>query len=184
MRNDIRDEYFDWLFEIVHDDRFAEPYSFIKLLSHLHNIEFKASRRHRDDENRAEAGRDLRYRFAWYEGYEDASEEVLDILDGPCTMLEMMVALAIKCEEIMDDATIGDRTGQWFWNMIVSLGLGSMNDLRFDEREVDRVIDRFLRRDYEPNGKGGLFTLKNTNIDLREVSIWRQMCWYTDEFIF
>ena len=184
MRNDIRDEYFDWLFEIVHDDKFAEPYSFIKLLSHLHNIEFKPSRRHLDDLNRAEAGCDLRYRFAWVEGYADVSDEILDILEGPCSMLEMMVALAIKCEETMDDAAIGDRTGQWFWSMIVSLGLGSMNDMRFDVDKVDQVIDRFLKHEYEPNGKGGLFTLKKTSIDLRNVSIWRQMCWYLDEFIF
>ena len=41
----------------------------------------------------------------------------------------MMIALAIRCEEhIMDDPDAGDRTGQWFWSMLVSLGLGSMDE--------------------------------------------------------
>lgn len=184
LRNEIKDEYFDWLFDIVHEDRFIDPYSFTTLLKHLHNIEFTYSRRHSDDANRAEAGRDLRYRFAWLEGYSDVYEDVLDILGGPCSVLEMMVAVAIKCEETMDDPSIGDRTGQWFWGMIVNLGLGSMNDLKFDQDKVDDIIARFLNREYEPNGKGGLFSLKHSDIDLRNVSIWRQMCWYLDECIF
>lgn len=54
--------------------------------------------------------------------------------------LEMIIALAIRLEEhIMDDPDIGNRTGQWFWDMIVSLGLGS-------EGLID-VIRRFLNRD-------------------------------------
>ena len=33
-----------------------------------------------------------------------------------CSVLEMMIALAIRCEEhIMDDPDVGNRTGQWFW---------------------------------------------------------------------
>ena len=130
------------------------------------------------DENRAEDGIALRYRFAY--GYHSpASAETF--LDGPCSVLEMMVALAIRCEEtIMDNPLIGDRTGQWFWGMIVSLGLGSMMDDRFDEDYVDFVINRFLNREYEPNGKGGLFTIKNCVQDLRDVEIWYQICWYLD----
>jgi hypothetical protein len=96
----------------------------------------------------------------------------------------MMVALSVRCEEtIMDDPRIGDRTGQWFWGMISSLGLGSMMDNQFDKEYVDSVIDRFLKREYEPNGKGGLFTIKRCRYDLRSVEIWYQMCWYLDKFI-
>ena len=106
--------------------------------------------------------------------------KILDALDGPCTMLEMMVALAIKCEEIMDDASIGDRTGQWFWGMIHSLGLSSMSDRVFDRDYVDDVIARFLDRDYEPDGRGGLFTVRHCSHDLRTVEIWYQLSWYLD----
>jgi hypothetical protein len=91
----------------------------------------------------------------------------------------MMIALSIRCEEdTMDDPDIGDRTGQWFWSMVVNLGLGSMNDAKYDRRYVEEIILRFLNREYEPDGRGGLFTVKNCSEDLRDVSIWYQMNWY------
>ena len=86
-----------------------------------------------------------------------------------------MVALALRCEEtIMDDPTLGNRTGQWFWGMITSLGLGSMSDDKYDKAYVNAIISRFLSRDYEPNGKGGLFTVKNCEQDMRDIEIWHQ----------
>ena len=95
-----------------------------------------------------------------------------------------MVALAFNGEEqIMNDSDYGDRTGQWFWNMIVSLGLGSMSDDNFDERYVYNTITRFLDRDYAPNGQGGLFTIENPAYDMRYVEIWSQFMWYLDEVI-
>ena len=78
----------------------------------------------------------------------------------------------------MDDPDVGDRTGQWFWSMITSLGLGSMTDDRFDWHYTHTVVTRFLNREYEPNGKGGLFTIRNCHRDLRKVEIWDQLCWY------
>ena len=83
----------------------------------------------------------------------------------------------------MDDPRVGDRTGQWFWGMITNLGLGSITDDRFDEQYVDSVIIRFMERNYEPNGKGGLFTIRNCDCDLRRVDIWKQLCWYLDSIV-
>lgn len=173
--DDINDDYFAWLYELICGDRFTRNISFRKLMSYLHNQEFiyVISR----DENRAEDGMDLRYRFALdYLSVANADE----YLKGPCSVLEMLVALAFKIEETMDDPCMGDRTRQWFWNMIVSLGLGSMSDERFDEVYVRKVIQRFLYREYEPNGKGGLFTIRGCPEDLRQMEIWHQMCWYLD----
>jgi hypothetical protein len=48
---------------------------------------------------------------------------------------------------------------------------------------VDYVLDRFLDRDYEPDGRGGLFRVKHTDEDLRFVEIWYQMNWYLDELL-
>ena len=144
----------------------------------LHNTEFQYCIR--NDENRAADGISMRYRFAQAQG----DNRIRNCLDGPCSVLEMMVALSIKIEEnIMDDPQIGDRTGQWFWGMIVSLGLGSMSDERFDKGYAIDILNRFMDRDYEPNGKGGLFTLRHCNTDLRDVEIWYQMCWYMDELL-
>ena len=83
----------------------------------------------------------------------------------------------------MYDPNIGDRTEQWFWEMIVNLGLGGMMDDIFDVEHVEYIVDRFLNREYEPNGRGGLFFIRNCKYDLRRVEIWYQLCWYLDGFV-
>lgn len=173
----INNDYFEWLFNLVCGDRYSRDYiTYEKLLRYLHDTEFRYSIP--KDKNRAGDGIDLRYRFAIR--YSDSQDATL-YLKGPCSVLEMMIALAIRCEEnIMDDAQIGDRTGQWFWQMVANLGLGSMDDNRFDIQLVEDVIERFLDREYEPDGKGGLFTVRHCEYDLRDVEIWYQLCWYLD----
>ena len=169
----INDEYFEWLCELIDSKRFSRHTSYRKLLMHLHNIEFTWFIPR--DDNRADDGIQLRRRFALVR--EDRSLQ--RYLQGPCSVLEMMVALAIRCEEtIMDDTLMGDRTGQWFWGMINNLGLGAMTDSKFKIEFVDDVIARLLNREYEPNGKGGLFTVRNHDSDMRTVEIWCQLNWY------
>lgn len=183
MRRGINSEYFDWLFDLACDDLFPVQLSHRELLSCLHDIEFKVLIP--NDENRAYDGMGLRRRFVLYQGYEDSYDIAMDMLDGPCSVLEMILALAIRCEEsIMDDPSRGNRTPHWFWNMIGNLGLGSMTDDRFDELAVRETIDIFLNREYEPDGRGGLFTIRNRNVDLRKVEIWYQLCWYLDSIEF
>lgn len=180
IRHRIRQEYFDWLCDIVCDNRFPRDIRFTKLLNFLHHSEFIWMLPR--DEDRALNGMSLRYRFRCEVYRHD--EEIEYYLDGPCSILEMMVALSLDCEEnIMSDPNIGDRTGQWFWYMITNLGLGSMTDSRFDERYVSDVILRFINRDYEPNGKGGLFTVRHCDHDLRDIEIWVQLCWYLNSII-
>lgn len=179
----IRENYTKWLLDLVCGRRYSKQVSYRKLLLHLHRIEFTYILPM--DENRAEDGKDLRWRYVITHGYTDDEQDyILDVLDGPCSVLEMMVALSIRVEEeTMDDPTIGDRTGQWFWGMIVSLGLGSMYDSRFDEEYVDEVIDRFLDREYEWDGKGGLFTIRHCDRDMRDIEIWNQFNMYLNSII-
>lgn len=177
-RENIYDEYFNWLYNLVCEDRFASNISYRKLLGRLHEIEFIYSIR--KDRSRASDGIDLRYRFA----DERLNGNLPDgCMDQPCSVLEMMVALALRCEEtIMDDPQVGNRTGQWFWSMINNLRLGTMIDSRYNEETVDDVIHTLLYREYEPNGYGGLFTIKDCEYDLRRVEIWTIMLWYLDSF--
>ena len=174
--HELNNEYFEWMSQFVSN---ANRYR--ALLQYLHSVDFTYTIPL--DGNRAEDGVELRYRFGHEHGYD--SPFIASYLDdSPCSILEMMVALAIRCEEhIMGDPEIGDRTGQWFWEMIENLGLASMRDDRFDETYVDDVIDRFLNREYERNGKGGLFVVSNCNRDLRSMEIWYQMCWYLDDIL-
>lgn len=169
----VNNEYFEWLCELINYKRFSRRLSYRKLLMHLHNIEFTWFIPH--DDNRADDGIQLRRRYCLVR--EDPT--LRTYLQGPCSVLEMMVALAVRCEEwIMDDAQLGNRTGQWFWGMIHNLGLSPMSDSKFDREFVDTIIARLLNRDYEPDGAGGLFTVKHCDYDMRKVEIWCQLSWY------
>lgn len=169
----VEQDYFNWIYDIVCGERFAKSISYRKLLSYLHSIEFTYSIQM--DSNRADDGVDLRNRYR----YETKNELPHGYLRDNPSVLEVIVALAINCEErIMDNPIIGNRTGQWFWRMINNLGLGGMTDSRFDEEYAENAIYRFLERDYEPDGHGGLFVIRDCNHDLRDVDIWTQMMWF------
>lgn len=168
-RDELNIEYFEWLYGLVSNGRFARSISYRELLWYLYSTPFFYTIP--KDENRAGDGISLRHRFPG----------VTPSLQVDCSVLEMMIALAIRIEEtIMDDTTMGDRMGQWFWGMITNLGLGGMTDDRFDKDYVDEVIWRFHNRKYDRDGKGGLFRVRNSDYDLRKVEIWIQMCWYLD----
>ena len=74
----------------------------------------------------------------------------------------------------MEDAEFGNRTGVWFWDMLTNLGIDQACDGNFSIYKVDDIIERFLNREYEPDGRGGLFTVKNCEYDLRDIEIWYQ----------
>ena len=178
-KNELIDQYFDWMYRFVVDDRYSNK-SYRKLFCRLHDTEFTYTIPM--DGNRAEDGIDLRYRFGREQNYDDRMiAAFLD--DRPCSILEMMTALAIRCEEhLMDNPDIGDRTGKWLWDMLVNLELDSMDDAHFNRRYVDRVLAQFLNRDYERNGKGGLFTVNNGR-NMRTTEIWYQMNYHLSELI-
>lgn len=181
LQEELSTKYFEWLYRLVCGNDEYNRLSYRKLLSFLHNVEFTFI--FELDENRAQDGIDFRYRFGYENGYsQDIIERYLD--NSPCSILEMMIALAFKVEEqIMDDIDYGNRTGQWFWSMIVSLGLGYMNDIDFNESSAYRIISKFLDRNYRPDGKGGLFTIENCPYDMREVEIWSQFMWYLNTIL-
>ena len=179
MKNEVIDGYFEWMYHLVCKD--VNSLSYRKLLCQLYDTPFEP--RIAMDENRAEDGVELRYRFGYEHGLDGAT--IAGCLDNSdCSVLEMMVALSIRCEEhIMNDPDIGDRTGKWFLDMITNLGLDEMTDERYDKQYVGKVLGRFMDRAYERNGEGGLFTVHHNRIDMRSVEIWYQAMWYFDEVL-
>ena len=94
MKN-LMTEYFEWICHLVCDEQFTKRLSYTKLLLRLFETDFNYILPR--DGNRYEDGIDLRYRF----GYENGLEDQLiarDLDDKPCSVLEMMVALALRCE--------------------------------------------------------------------------------------
>ena len=171
----VKNRYFEWPYNYACRGRISEHISYRKLFMNLHNTQFDFYIR--NDVNRAMDGVNLRYRF----GTVINDDKTFDILDEPCSVLEMILALAIRMEEqIMDDPSYGDRTQQWFWGMLSNIGISMMSDDIYDDKYVNDCIYRFLERRYESNGKGGLFYIRNCDQDLRDVEIWTQMCWYSN----
>ena len=178
MARDINSEYFDWLCSLIKDS-VPNKASYHHLLRYLYETEFTFI--HPMDENRCVDGINLRYRF----GYENHIENpvIASCLDTfPCSILEMMTALAFYCEEhIMVNPDKGLRSGRWFWMMIKNLGLSIMYDSNFDPEYVNRVIWRFLNRSYDRDGKGGLIYIPGFRGDMRELEIWYQLMNYISE---
>jgi len=172
----LSERYFAWLCNLIKKGTPIAVDQYTKLLKYLHDVEFAYILDM--DGNRYEDGISIRYRFG-YEMHIDAAIIASEIDVGKCSMLEMMCALSLKCEEhIMSDPDIGDRTGKWFWDMIISLGLSDMTDSRFSKSYVDDVIYIFLHRKYKPTGEGGLFTVPNIDRDFRRIELWEQMMHY------
>lgn len=165
IRGKIEDEYFEWIYRLL----FKSDNSYKFLLTSLYNIPFEYTIPM--DGNREADGINLRYRFGREKGYEDyVITQDLDICI--CSVLEMMTALCIRMEEIME-CDNRNRTGEWFMEMLCSLGLKEQTNNRFDEKKVNRIISRFLQQKYEKNGKGGLFTVKKL-CDMRQTELWYQ----------
>ena len=174
----VKNDYFEWMCDLVRRGRYDGRISYDRLLRYLHNTDFIYTIR--GDVDRAYDGIGLRHRFALQNDTYDY-DYIMETLRGSCSLLEMMIALAIRCEEsIMSDPRVGDRTGQWFWKMITTMGLGGMTDDMYNEIHIDWTIGRFLARDYEPDGTGGLFRVRDSGYDFRKITIWKQMCYFLD----
>lgn len=177
-KHEISNAYFEWMRKLIITDCNG---SYEKLLRHLNNIDFYY--RLEMDANRFDDGINLRYRFGDDTGIESVIiSNCLDIKD--CSILEMLIALAMRCENnIMDNPDIGNRTSTWFWLMIKNMGLDQFADSVFNNIGVDEILYNFLEREYKSNGEGGLFIIDNCIVDLCDVEIWEQMCWYLDSII-
>ena len=94
----------------------------------------------------------------------------------------MLIAMAIRCEsDIMQEKSQGDRTGNWFWTMLINLGLDGMDDENYDYILVTNTIARFMERRYDRYGNGSIFFVHNRREDMRKVELWDQMCWFLTE---
>ncbi len=180
MRNlETAEQYYHWLYTIVCGEWEPRNLSFRSLLEFLYHHDYIPACEM--DISRAADGINLRYRFATENSIPYV--KIDECFHGiPCSMLEMMVALALRIEEhILEDRSAGNRVGQWFWNMVVSLGLAAMDDERFHPDRANYIVDRFMRRDYQPNGAGSLFTISNPDYDMRQLDIWYQLMAYLNE---
>ena len=130
------------------------------------------------DKNRIADGMELR------RGYSDAPK-------GCGRVLEVMVAMCQKLDYMaygMVPANFGGPEA-WFMRMIENLGVASLTDGVWDKSASDaeeimqEQVGRWLDRDYEYDGTGGIFPLSHPNDDQAKVELWYQMNAYLMEQI-
>ena len=174
----IIDSYFMWLCNLVGVEK--DDNTYYMLAKRLHFKEF--SWFVPNDDNRAADGIKLRETFVDTNGlgyYE------LDVLEGPCSVLEMLIGLSFRINEILSDADSTDDVGPWFWEMVGNLGLGEFNDADYISKgghfAVELKMLNMIERRYGRNGQGGLFPLRHAKKDQTKVEIWYQMNNYLRE---
>lgn len=172
--------YLEWLYSQVGIVQNRNPArSHWKLLRQLYTREFTWFVP--NDDNRIEDGKELRSEFLLETGYQ---------LDDPyghwfslgCSMLEMLIGLSRRV------AFESDRSpGEWFWRLMHNLELDHVTDDIYEisiEEEVEEILDRVIFRQYEYNGQGGLFPLRNAHQDQRAVEVWYQLQAYLLEGLY
>lgn len=173
FKKQVSNEYFHWLCDQVEMN--DSNYSHYFLAQDLYAKKFYSIIP--NDDNRAMDGIALRQRFYEEVGYSDN-----EILDGPCSILELFLALAERIDGIMADITNTNKTIKWFWELLMNLRLNEFDDDSYYDRngknEVERILNVFLSRTYKRDGKGGLFPLFKPVKDQRKVEIWYQMNQY------
>lgn len=148
---------------------FPSYHAYQKVLWHLYQVEFWYDTIELDA-NRIQDAIDLRYRYGVN-------------VQHDISVLEVMAALVERCDtSFLYNPKIGSRTGFWFEQMLISLGLDAYPDWKYNEGAVNDILDAFLRRQYAPNGKRGLFTLRHPREDLTRIDIWMQAMWWFDEY--
>lgn len=164
MYEDDPNSYFDYLCSKC--GRLGRTHT--QLLEQLLRKPFKV--KVRMDANRNEDGLALR------DGHPDAPG------GSRASLLEVLVALAERACFMSDS----DDTGWWMREMLDNVGLTWFSDTAYDNnssahREVDAIVATLLDRQYEVNGSGGLFPLRNPSGDQTRVELWYQLGQYVTE---
>lgn len=169
MREPLEDEYFKWLCAKVLD-----PYSrmYHDLLQILHRTEFvwvvPA------DSHRALDGKELRRDF----GRETFTKIDPLWFEEPTSIFEVFLSLAQRAS-FQTSSPVKD----WFWEFMTNLQLDQFRQISNDEdvRAIEEVLYIFVWRLYDQDGNGGIFPLRQTNNDQREVELWYQFSDYVNE---
>ena len=186
---DDYDDYFLWLCSLVDAD--MDRYS--ELLFTLYGIPFIWVLE--QDQSRETEGLLMREEF--YEN--DTSQDWIWFWEQPCSVLEALIPIARRMNDILTDDDTGDRTRVFFWRFIENLGLkkytnGEMS-LFFEPRlysyndiyettvydTIKDLINSWLQRCFDWNGVGSIFPLEQADSDQRQTTIVYQMYNYIRE---
>lgn len=169
----MNDLWGDYLQHLIWRGNLQKFSKYSKLFEILHRIEFTwiIDR----DDNREADGIDLREDYNIPIEY--TNEECNNFMNHWCSVLEMMIGLAIRVDyEIIGDPS-EEHPEHFFMKMIRNLDLLRLKE----ERTIIKIVNIWLNREFERNGRGSPFPVRNDRRDQRKLEIWDQMNSYISE---
>lgn len=103
----------------------------------------------------------------------DEGDKVVETLEtAPCSMLELLIGLAIRIVDIAisPEDVIENHVGYWFGRLLANITSGLDT-----EEHIVKACARINTRAYRPDGFGGIFPVASPNRDMRDVELWYQL---------
>lgn len=193
--NTVEKDYFWWLMDVIgyYDDRM---YQFSELCEELYSYEFTwddADPNTCFDKNRAGDGLQLRREFV--NDKQKGVGQGVSMVDlnhqlwtPNCTVLEMMLAMTKRIENEMLGNWFDSHNHMfdWFYDMLQSLGISDMTNGSVDHYIVREKVHKLVKRQYNKDGSGGLFTVAKSckNVDMRKIELWYQANLWSQQVTF
>lgn len=182
--------YVEWLESFTVDERLDNKHrkSYHNLIRQLWEIDFVPSVG--NDVDRASEGLELRSRYndilARKAGEGEFYTPDVKAIFGECRVLEMLVALAMRMYDFMQDMDIYNSVSRWFWEIMDCVGFDILDDSEWrinahkNERFVYDICDEIMHG-YGPQigRRGGWFYRNNWD----SIEIWYQMNAYLNAYI-
>lgn len=167
------DDYYRYLVEQLDSGKFRKYSDLVGFLYDMEFVDISGL-----DRNRIADAKNMYKAYCETDGIEPDFDTYI------ASVFEVLLALSIRCEQDIMGVPGSDENDKWFWIMLENLGLLNFENRRFNRIsviEIRRIIDIFLRREYEFDGFGGVFPLKNAENDQRTVELWYQLSSYLNE---
>lgn len=123
-----------------------------------------------EDDSRLKEGAYLRHEF---------TGEDVDL--NTVSVIEVLIAFAIRIDREYIGIPQEPHPEILLMEFFNNLKLLKYFNENYNEEEVKNIITKFVTRQYNFNGYGGIFPLKHTNIDQRKIQLWNQMTMYLSE---
>jgi hypothetical protein len=172
MNGPLEEMYVAWLYaQVSNVNHRSRRRTYWALMTTLYDCEFVALVP--NDDNRVEDIKDLKNEFLLDAEIPHAEASWYDNV----TFLELLVVLAR-----MLDFETDFGIEYCFMHMLENIELRDLTDNNgFSTDEVHRIVDKVVSRAYDHNGHGGLFPLKFSADDQREIDLWYQLNAYVIE---
>ena len=178
--------YFEWLSTLAFPNKIKRS-GYSNLLYLLYTTPFYYDQRKQPlDENRYKDGVYLRTLFIQKMNIPEETiikkNNTLFSEYYSCNVLEMVCALANRISnDIMADYGREETTDYWIQLMLSNLDILQFSDYNWQPNEVIGRLVNFMDRNYERDGRGGLFILRDGRFDTRRMNIWDIMSRYITE---